>query len=352
MALTVNERGYVIDTNTGKGVGGFGRYDSSKGSVEDFLAPAQQFHESVIDKRESSQAPQQQMPQFQMPQIQDNSAQIAQMFEQQKADAIAQLKQAIAQNKSQQQSVIQKAPAQYQPLRNQVSANRYQNLNSLREMMANDGQQGGVNRTEATRVNTAAESDMNTLSAQQQQIIDDANRAITDLEASGSFQEAQIVAQNAAQRIQALTAESNRVEQASYQRLRDAIEAARYEREFEYGASQDSIRNSQWDKTFDYNAKQDTLANNLARQKALSGGVNNSTDPNQAFSEAIQSLGTLKASGKSQEEILSTILQKSTELSDSGVDVMKLYEWVKKNLTDGGPTLPGSLNWYGQQYGM
>jgi hypothetical protein len=166
------------------------------------------------------------------------------MYEQQKQEAIAQLKQAIAQNKSKYQSAIQNAPSQYQPLRNQVSANRYQNLSSLREMLANQGQQGGVNRTEETRVNAAAESDINTLNAQQQQVIDEANKAISDLEASGNLQEAQIVAQNAAERLQALTNEANRVSEANYQRLKDAIAQAQYQQSFDYQSSQDALKNA------------------------------------------------------------------------------------------------------------
>ena len=218
------------------------------------------------------------------PQVVDNSALIQQMFAQQKAESLAQLKQAIANSQAQYQdtiastpgtydklrntvqanynngvgayqNAIDQAPGQYQPLRDQASAAGYKNLASLREMLANQGQQGGVNRTDTTAVNSATENNINALNlqqqnkintaqtsidalnkdralkladlaTQQQQVIDQANTAINRLQASGSLQEAQMVAHNAGAALQALISESNRVQQAGYQQSQDAIKNA------------------------------------------------------------------------------------------------------------------------------
>lgn len=256
-------------------------------------------------------------PAYTPPPAQDNSGMIKQMFDEQKAATVAQLKQAILKSKSQYtdtiastpgtydklrntvqsnynnatgayQSVIDKAPGQYQPLRDQVSAAGYKNLDSLREMLANQGQQGGVNRTEETQVNTATENNINSLNlqqqntvndansainnlnkdkelkladlaSQQQQVIDQANRAIADLEASGSLQEAQMVAQSASDRIRALIEEGNRVQSTSYQYSQDAVKNAQndatltgsYNGSPTFAMRQFLTQNDQWNKSFD-----------------------------------------------------------------------------------------------------
>lgn len=242
---------------------------------------------SISDGYDSSKPRQQaiQPPAYTPPPVQDNSALIKQMFDEQKAATVAQLKQAILTSQKQYQdtisstpgtydklrnavqsnynnatgayqSVIDKAPGQYQPLRDQASAAGYKNLSSLREMLANQGQQGGVNRTDETAVNTATGNQINALNlqqqntmndansainnlnkdkelkladlaTQQQQVIDQANRAIADLQASGNLQEAQMVAQNASDKIRALIDEGNRVQSTSYQYSQDAMANAR-----------------------------------------------------------------------------------------------------------------------------
>lgn len=187
------------------------------------------------------------------PTVTDNSAQIQQMYQQQKDAALSALKQAISQNVSAQQDTINKAPQTYQPLRDQVSANGYANLNALKEMLANQGQQGGVNRTETTAVNSATENDINKLNLQQQNVIDTANKTIADLEASGNLQQAQLVAQNASDKIKALIDESNRIAAANY------------------AQSQDAIRNAQNDAALTgvYNGQSTLAAKNAADSNAM-----------------------------------------------------------------------------------
>jgi len=160
------------------------------------------------------------------PSVNDNSSLITKMYESQKADAISQLKQSIANSQSQYQTTIAQSQGQYQPLRDMVNVDRNNNMRNVSEMLANNGQQGGVNRTDTTQVNTAADQNMNNLNAKQQEIIDTANKSIADLTASGNLQEAQIVSKNATDKLQALINESNRVTDTNYTYSQDAIKNA------------------------------------------------------------------------------------------------------------------------------
>ncbi|OCZ54304.1 hypothetical protein [Dehalobacter sp. TeCB1] len=276
----------------------------------------------------------------------DNSDQISQMYEQQKQAELAQLKQAIATNKASQQNIISNAPSQYQPLRDQASYNGYKNLGTLREMLANNGQQGGVNRTEETQVNTATQNDINTLNAQQQQVIDQANKAIADLEASGSLQEAQIVAQNAAEKLQALTAESNRIQEANYQRLKDAISNAQYQQSFNYQADQDSknyglqlaqllgMYNGQPTQAAK-EASQNLALNyaQLAAAKSSSGSSGTSLTQtqksNNATASALSELQAAVDAGYSRAQIQSQIQQNMSSLVAGGVNMTTINNWLE-----------------------
>lgn len=155
--------------------------------------------------------------------VTNNSGQITDMYGQQLAAAQAALKASIQQSMGQYQDTIKNAPGQYQPLRDQASYAGATNLQNNNEMLANDGQQGGVNRTENTAINSSTENNINTLNAQQQQVIDTANKAINDLQAQGDIKGAELVAQNASDKIKALIDESNRVDSTTYSRGQDAF---------------------------------------------------------------------------------------------------------------------------------
>ena len=171
----------------------------------------------------------------QQPQVPDNSAMIQQMFEQQKQAVLAQLKQSIAASKSKYQTQLSEAPDQYRNLRNTVSTNYYQSLPRLQEALANTGNlNSGMGRQEQLIANTAMQNDINALNTQQQQYENQINTAISDLERSGSQQELQIASENAANLLQALISEGNRVSQESYQRLQDAL--ARSDKQTAFGA--------------------------------------------------------------------------------------------------------------------
>lgn len=187
------------------------------------------------------------------PSVTDNSNLISQMYASQLTSAQDALKKSIQQSMGQYQDTITQAPQTYQPLRDQASAAGYQNLNSLKETLANNGQQGGVNRTETTAVNSATENNINKLNLQQQNVIDAANKSIADLQASGDIQGAQLVAQNATDKIKALIDESNRVSSTGYQYSQDAIKNAMNEATL----------------TGNYNGQQTLTAKNSALQNAF-----------------------------------------------------------------------------------
>lgn len=146
------------------------------------------------------------------PTVTDNSSQISDMYAQQLASSQASLKAAIASSQAGYQDTINNAPATYAPMENEASAKGQANLQNVKEMLANGGQAGGVNRTEETQVNAATENNINALETQKQGVINTAQKAIADLQAQGDLKGAQLVADNANAKLSALIAESNRVQ--------------------------------------------------------------------------------------------------------------------------------------------
>ena len=176
--------------------------------------------------------------------VKDNSSLIGQQFDSQLASAQAALKASIAESMAGYNKTIADAPGQYQPLRDQASYAGAQNGQNLNEMLANNGQQGGVNRTEQTQVNSATENNINTLNTAQQKVISDANASISGLQAKGDMQGAQLIADNANAKMAALIAESNRVEGQTYSRGQDATKNAQIDAAAAYTKSQDTINNT------------------------------------------------------------------------------------------------------------
>lgn len=169
-----------------------------------------------------------QNPQAQLGVI-DQSKQIADAYEQQKAAALAALRSAIEKSKTKYQATISSAPETFRPLKDQTTVARNEQLTQLRESMAEQGQSGGVSRSEELAVNTARENNLNALERQQQDVVTQANNAIAELEMSGQLEEAQIVADNANNKIRALMEEANRVSTETYNRGRTQIEDQRYQ---------------------------------------------------------------------------------------------------------------------------
>lgn len=202
--------------------------------------------------------------------VKDNSAQISDMYAQNLAASQAALKASIQQSMGTYQRTIQNAPGTYQPLRNQVSYAGASSMQNLKEMLANNGQQGGVNRTEQTQVNSNTENNINSLNLQQQSVINEANQAISDLQAQGDIKGAELVAQNASERIRAMIAEASRVDEMNYTRGRDATADNRYNVEYadqrgdvqynkDYQIGRDVVDDTRYNNESEYNKGRDSL---------------------------------------------------------------------------------------------
>jgi hypothetical protein len=168
------------------------------------------------------------------------------MYDQQRKSLIAQLKASIAKAKGQYEDIRNKAPQTYQPLRNQNEVSREQQLASMREALANQGNAGGTGRQELLGINTAAQNRMNDINLQQQNVINDANSAISNLDEQAAFKESEITADTAAQKLQALLAENTRVDELNREQERYAQEYAdrQKQQEFENNLTQQKYNDS------------------------------------------------------------------------------------------------------------
>lgn len=213
------------------------------------------------------------------PTVTDNTAQITQMYEQKKAADLAALKVAIEKSRSQYQAQIDQAPQQYQPLRDQADVRGAQNLQAIREQMSQMGLGGSGDSVSANvAARSATENDINSLNQQQANLVAQAQRAIADAESAGNLEQARLISDNAAQQIQAIMNEKNRIDEANYQRNqntlnntlaaaqfgrdinRDAIADQRYTNEFNYNVGRDNKADQRYTDEFNYNVGRDTVA--------------------------------------------------------------------------------------------
>ena len=139
-----------------------------------------------------------------------SSSSIDDAYKEQMKALRAQIQAGIAKAKGQYSNIISQAPQTYQPLRNQVSLSKEQQLQALRESLANQGNRGGTGRQAMLGISTAAENQLGDINLQQQNVIDEANRAIADIEQQGQFQESQLTAELAAQKLRELLAQEQR----------------------------------------------------------------------------------------------------------------------------------------------
>ncbi|MGD6898596.1 hypothetical protein [Bacillus infantis] len=155
------------------------------------------------------------------------------MFNQQKESQLKQLKQqrdqAVGQLNQQKTTV---AP-QYQNMRNQADTANAQNVQRLREVMANAGlTASGENVSANVAMNNERVNALNSLNLQEQQTINDIDRQIADLNNPASEQA--LIASIEAQRAQSMFDAYNRAQDVGYQQLRDRIGDSRYQNEFDY----------------------------------------------------------------------------------------------------------------------
>jgi hypothetical protein len=173
------------------------------------------------------------------------SSDIDDMYDEQRKALLAQLRSQIAQARAGYQDIINKAPQTYQPLRNQTELSREQQLAAMREALANQGNRGGTGRQALLDINTAAGNQLNEINLQQQNVVNEANRAISDLEQQGKIQESQITADLAAQKLQEILAQQQRAEQLAQQesQWQQEFEAEQAQMEFENQLKQQQYQN-------------------------------------------------------------------------------------------------------------
>jgi hypothetical protein len=104
------------------------------------------------------------------------------------------------------QRQISQAPSTYQPMRNETYTNDQLAQRALRERLANMGlgASGGKSLTLENQREMSLQNKLGDINRQQQKFIDDANFQIAQLQNQGRYQEAQAVAEVAAQMNQAL----------------------------------------------------------------------------------------------------------------------------------------------------
>ena len=173
----------------------------------------------------------------------DNDNNTSDMYDEQMKALRAQIKAGIAKAKGQYTNIINQAPQTYQPLRNQVSLGKEQQLQSLRESLANQGNRGGTGRQAMLNTETAAGNQMNDINLQQQNTINDANRGIADVEQQGKFQESQLTAELAAQKLQAIMAQEQRAGEMSEDTRRWEADFGLQQQELEDSKAAERLRN-------------------------------------------------------------------------------------------------------------
>jgi hypothetical protein len=159
------------------------------------------------------------------------------VYDQQRKSLVAQLRASIAKAKGSYTDIISKAPQTYQPLRNQTALTKEQQLRSALESQSLTGDRGGIGRQGLLDINTAAGNQMNDINLQQQNVINDANSAISSLDEQAAFKESSITADMASQKLQALLAENTRIDELN----RDQ---ERYSQEYSDRQKQQEFNNS------------------------------------------------------------------------------------------------------------
>lgn len=149
------------------------------------------------------------------------------------------------------QQKAQVAP-QYQQMRNQTDAVNQQNVQRLREVMANAGlTASGENVSANAAMNNQRVNSLNQLNLQEQNTIDDLDRRIADL--NNPAEEQAMLNAIEAERARAMFDAYNRSEDVGYGRYRDSVMDNRYNDEFGYQKQRDARRDAEWESEQKYN---------------------------------------------------------------------------------------------------
>ncbi|WP_394139543.1 hypothetical protein [Cytobacillus oceanisediminis] len=198
-----------------------------------------------------------QMPAFDqdayMKQFQD---QINEMYNKQRESQLAQLR--SSRDKAVGDINQQKAEAapKYQQMRNQTDAVNMQNVQRLREVMANAGLTAtGENVSANAAMNNERVNSLNQLNLQEQETMNDYNRRITDL--MNPDNENALMAQLEAERARSLLDMGMRADEIGYSRGRDSIMDSRYLDEVAYGRGRDAENDRRYYGELDYAKSRD-----------------------------------------------------------------------------------------------
>lgn len=147
---------------------------------------------------------------------------------------------------------------QYQALRNQTDVVNMQNVQRLREAMANAGlTSSGENVTAQVAQNNARQNSLNALNLQEQQAMNDFDRRIADL--MNPDGENALIAQLEAERSRARLDLGMRAEEMAYSRSRDSLSDDRYYTDLEYRMGRDAVEDGRYLNEQQYRQYQDAL---------------------------------------------------------------------------------------------
>lgn len=172
----------------------------------------------------------------------------------------------------------------YYGKKNQADVVNLQNVQRLRETMANMGLgKSGENVTAQVGLANQRQDSLNTLNAQEQSAIDAFNRQLADI--NNPAREQAIINKLESQRAQALLDLGMQSEQMDYQRGldtrnfnyqlgRDNVMDNRWQDQFAYQQERDSIGDERWKLEFDEMVKQNGVQNAIAwaRENRISSG--------------------------------------------------------------------------------
>lgn len=146
-----------------------------------------------------------------MPQLQDNTDLIKRMSDLALEQALEESKYATKKGVRDLEYAYQSALPQYQTMRDQSEINAAKALDTQVLQAALKGDNGGLAQRQYGSIQSAASQRLQEINIEQVALENSTNQAIADLKAQGRFQEANIIATNAQNKIAALMEERNRL---------------------------------------------------------------------------------------------------------------------------------------------
>jgi hypothetical protein len=224
---------------------------------------------------------------------------IEQQAQQQMAAQAAAIQAARDRQVSDYNSQIAAAPQQYQPLRNEASYAGAKNLQAAKEVMAAQGlQNSGDNVSAQIQTNTATQNNINALNQDEQNLVNQLKKAISDANSAADVQTLQSNADINAQKLQSLLNQTNAdrsygldvagltgtfnnqrtlagqqldtqnqqwKQQFNYQQNRDKVDDSHWQQTFDHQKQRDSVADTQWQKEMNLNLRQQSFTEAQAK---------------------------------------------------------------------------------------